>query len=84
MLEAERLRLDGRPRRRCCPTSLTESILRYLRPSPLQETVELRGVVVSADEAEIVAEVELRWDGKARAACDRAVETLEAPLMPPG
>ena len=42
--------------------------LRYLRPSPLQETVELRGVVVSADEAEIVAEVELLWDGKARAA----------------
>jgi acyl-coenzyme A thioesterase PaaI-like protein len=42
--------------------------LRYLRPSPLQETVELRGLVVSADEVEIVAEVELRWDGKARAA----------------
>jgi acyl-coenzyme A thioesterase PaaI-like protein len=42
--------------------------LRYLRPSPLGEKVELRGVVASADESEIVAEVELLWDGKTRAA----------------
>jgi acyl-coenzyme A thioesterase PaaI-like protein len=42
--------------------------LRYLRPSPLGETVELRGVVLSADEAEIVAEVEVLWEGKTRAA----------------
>jgi hypothetical protein len=30
--------------------------------------VELRGVVLSADEAEIVAEVEVLWEGKTRAA----------------
>jgi acyl-coenzyme A thioesterase PaaI-like protein len=42
--------------------------LRYLRPSPLGETVELRGVAVSANESEIVADVELLWEGKTRAA----------------
>ena len=42
--------------------------LRYLRPSPLRDAVELRGVVVSAEEAEIVADVELVWQGKTRAA----------------
>jgi acyl-coenzyme A thioesterase PaaI-like protein len=42
--------------------------VRYLRPSPLHETVELRGVVTSASEAEMTAEVELVWDGKTRAA----------------
>ena len=41
--------------------------VRYLRPSPLHEVVELRAVVVSAIEAEIVAEVELVWAGKVRA-----------------
>ena len=56
--------------------------LRYLRPSPLGETVELRGVVLSADEAEIVADVELLWDGKTRAAAERAMETLVATLTP--
>ena len=44
--------------------------LRYLRPSPLGQTVELRGVVLSADEAEIVAEVELLWEGKTCAAAE--------------
>ena len=42
--------------------------LRYLRPSPLGEMVELRGVVVSANESVIVADVELLWEGKTRAA----------------
>ena len=42
--------------------------LRYLRPSPLGETVELRGVAVSASESQIVADVELLWEGKTRAA----------------
>jgi len=39
----------------------------YLRPSPLGETVELRGRVVDASEAEMRVEVELVWDGKPRA-----------------
>ena len=42
--------------------------VRYLRPSPLHETSELRAVVTTAEEAEITAEVELVWDGKVRAA----------------
>lgn len=42
--------------------------VRYLRPSPLQDTVDLRAVVTDAGEAEMTAEVELIWDGKTRAA----------------
>jgi len=42
--------------------------VRYLRPAPLDATVELRGTIASASEAEIVADVELIWDGKPRAA----------------
>ncbi|HVK23554.1 MAG TPA: PaaI family thioesterase [Actinokineospora sp.] len=42
--------------------------VRYLRPSPLDESVELRGWVTDAGEAEMTAEVELVWDGKTRAA----------------
>ncbi|CRK56005.1 thioesterase family protein [Alloactinosynnema sp. L-07] len=42
--------------------------VRYLRPSPLDEPVELRGWVTEAGEAEMTAEVELVWDGKVRAA----------------
>jgi acyl-coenzyme A thioesterase PaaI-like protein len=41
--------------------------VRFLRPSPLRETVTLRGVVESATEAEMVARVELEWEGKVRA-----------------
>lgn len=41
--------------------------VRYLRPAPLHDTVELRAVVTSAAEPEISAEVELLWDGKVRA-----------------
>jgi acyl-coenzyme A thioesterase PaaI-like protein len=42
--------------------------VRYLRPAPLDAAVELRGTIASASEGEIVAEVELVWDGKSRAA----------------
>jgi acyl-coenzyme A thioesterase PaaI-like protein len=41
--------------------------VRYLRPSPLHEAVELRAMVSSASEAEMFADVELVWDGKTRA-----------------
>lgn len=41
--------------------------VRYLRPSPLTEPCELRGVVTSADESVAVVEAELVWDGKTRA-----------------
>ena len=44
--------------------------VRFLRPSPLHETVELRAVVTRASEAQIEAEVELVWDGKPRARAD--------------
>lgn len=40
--------------------------VRYLRPAPLDEPVELRAVVTSASEPEMTAEVELHWDGKVR------------------
>jgi acyl-coenzyme A thioesterase PaaI-like protein len=41
--------------------------VRYLRPSPLDQAVELRGYVTSAAEDAMTAEVELWWDGKLRA-----------------
>ena len=41
--------------------------VRYLRPAPLGETVELGAVVTSATEAEMVVDVELRWEEKVRA-----------------
>jgi acyl-coenzyme A thioesterase PaaI-like protein len=41
--------------------------IRYLRPAPLTEPVRLRGVVTSADEAVVVADAQLWWDGKVRA-----------------
>ncbi|HEY9495844.1 MAG TPA: PaaI family thioesterase [Intrasporangium sp.] len=44
--------------------------VRYLRPAPLREPVELRAVLRSADEAEMTVGVELRWDGKVRASAD--------------
>ena len=39
----------------------------YLRPAPLEDTVELRARILSASEPEIVCEDELWWDGKIRA-----------------
>ncbi|WP_353510813.1 PaaI family thioesterase [Intrasporangium sp.] len=41
--------------------------VRYLRPAPLREPVELRAVLRSADEAEMTVDVELWADGKVRA-----------------
>ena len=41
--------------------------LRYLRPAPLAEPCELRGVVTSADESVVTVDVSLWWDGKPRA-----------------
>jgi acyl-coenzyme A thioesterase PaaI-like protein len=41
--------------------------VRYLRPTPLHATSELRGHVVAADEDEMTAEVELVVDEKVRA-----------------
>jgi acyl-coenzyme A thioesterase PaaI-like protein len=41
--------------------------VRFLRPAPLAEPVELVGRITSAEEAEMTAAVELVWDGKPRA-----------------
>ncbi len=41
--------------------------VRFLRPAPLSETVELSAVVVSASESEMTVEAELVWEGKVRA-----------------
>jgi acyl-coenzyme A thioesterase PaaI-like protein len=41
--------------------------VRYLRPSPLTEPVELHATVTSADETKMTADVALWWDGKIRA-----------------
>jgi acyl-coenzyme A thioesterase PaaI-like protein len=41
--------------------------VKYRRPSPLHGTVELRGRLLSAEEAEMTAAVELWWEGKLRA-----------------
>jgi acyl-coenzyme A thioesterase PaaI-like protein len=42
--------------------------VRYLRPAPLTEPVDLRAVVTQADEPEILVNVELLHGGKVRAA----------------
>lgn len=41
--------------------------VRFLRPSPLAQEVELTAIVVEATESEISCEVELVWEGKTRA-----------------
>jgi acyl-coenzyme A thioesterase PaaI-like protein len=41
--------------------------VRYLRPAPLAEEVELVAEVTEADEAQMTATVRLEWDGKPRA-----------------
>lgn len=66
MLEAERRGWDPLPG---ADLSYVTSGLdvRYFRPAPLSETVELRAVIASAEEAVMVAEVELLWDDKVRA-----------------
>ncbi|MGB8383685.1 MAG: PaaI family thioesterase [Dermatophilaceae bacterium] len=40
--------------------------MRYLRPSPLHDQVELRAALTAADEAQMTVEIELVWDGKPR------------------
>ena len=42
--------------------------VRFLRPSPLAEPVSLVARVTEADEAAMTVDVELRWDGRPRAA----------------
>ena len=42
--------------------------VRYLRPVPLGQMLELRAVVASADDDQVTVEAELVWDGKPRAA----------------
>ncbi|WP_083707074.1 PaaI family thioesterase [Intrasporangium flavum] len=41
--------------------------VRYLRPAPLHDTVELFATVVEASEPQMTVEVQLRFDGKVRA-----------------
>ena len=41
--------------------------VRFLRPAPLHEPVELHAVVTEADEPQMTVAVELRFDGKVRA-----------------
>lgn len=41
--------------------------VRFLRPAPLYEAVELRAAVLRASEQEITAEVQVVADGKTRA-----------------
>jgi acyl-coenzyme A thioesterase PaaI-like protein len=41
--------------------------LRYLRPAPLREPVELRAIIAAADESVITVDAQLVWDGKVRA-----------------
>jgi acyl-coenzyme A thioesterase PaaI-like protein len=41
--------------------------VRYLRPAPLTEPVELRAVITAADESVITVDAQLVWDGKPRA-----------------
>jgi acyl-coenzyme A thioesterase PaaI-like protein len=42
--------------------------LRYLRPVPLGQELELRAAVAEADADQVTVEAELVWDGKPRAA----------------
>ncbi len=42
--------------------------VRFLRPSPLHEPIELLAWAASADENQILVESELWWEGKVRAA----------------
>lgn len=44
--------------------------VRFLRPAPLDEPVELRAVLTSVSEAEMTCSVELVFDGKPRATAD--------------
>ena len=41
--------------------------VRYLRPAPLEDSVELVAEVTEASESQMTAHVRLEWDGKTRA-----------------
>lgn len=41
--------------------------VRFLRPTPLSEPLELLAAITAADENQMTADVEIRWDGKPRA-----------------
>ena len=57
--------------------------VRYLRPAPLRDSVELRAVLRSADEAEMTVDVELWWDGKVRASADTLWKRWRPRTTPP-
>ncbi|XVV06565.1 PaaI family thioesterase [Actinosynnema sp. CA-248983] len=66
MLEAERQ--DWPPLGDAALAYVTAGLdVRYLRPSPLHDAVELRAVVKEATEPQITVHVSLVWDGKTRA-----------------
>ena len=44
--------------------------VRYLRPTPLRETLSLTAQVVDGDESQATVHVEIVWDGKPRAAAE--------------
>jgi acyl-CoA thioesterase FadM len=44
--------------------------VRFLRPAPLREPVELQAVLAAVSEAEMTCSVELRYDGKQRATAE--------------
>jgi acyl-coenzyme A thioesterase PaaI-like protein len=67
MLEAERRGWSPLPGA-ALPYVTAGLDVRFLRPSPLHQTIDLRASVTSAEESEITAAVELVWDGKVRAA----------------
>lgn len=41
--------------------------LRYLRPAPLHETLQLRAAITSATVDEVIVEADVAWDGRPRA-----------------
>jgi acyl-CoA thioesterase FadM len=41
--------------------------VRYRRPAPLHEAVDLTAQVLEADESQMIVVAELTWDGKPRA-----------------
>lgn len=53
------------------PSHITARLdVRFLRPAPLHEPVQLRAVLTAVSEAEMICAVELVFDGKQRAAAE--------------
>lgn len=67
LLEAHRRGYTG-PTDAALPYVTAGLEVRYLRPAPLDDDVDLRAWLTSVDEGQITAEVELMWQGKVRAA----------------